>query len=155
MVAFIVFCVIGIIFLFVWMLFDDGGGNYKEQPSVSQAAMFIEIAAKFVKENYGILDCNQITMWQHGDVGEGWTIEFYGFDTMCRVGIEALVDNIIGSWEIYEDTEDKVLHITYTGKFSYTGSWAHFNRLVWNEIERKHPEWKISKPYSYKYVLYV
>lgn len=143
--------------LFVWWLDSDDNGTKKilNENEVGFAVSFIETTAKFVKENQSILECNQITMWQHGNVGEGFAIEFYGFDRFVRSMIEKKLEDFIGMWEIYEDTKDDVLRIRNTYAFSYKGSWNNFNKAVWDEVKRKHPEWKIEKPYSYKYVLHV
>lgn len=66
------------------------------------AVISIETAAEFVGENYSILKCSQITMWQYGKPGEGFTIEFYGFDTYAKPMIQRMLTDVFGSWEIWE-----------------------------------------------------
>jgi len=154
--------VIGAIVLFTWMYIDEKKEQQQNtqrkipnENTVGLAVIFIETAAKFVKENQSFLNCNQITMWQHSELGKGFTVEFYGFDLYSRPTIEKMLVDTFGSWKVWEDSKDEVLHITHTGMYSYTGSWNSFNKTVWEEVKRKHPEWKIEKPFSHKYVLYV
>ena len=134
---------------------NDGNKKLLNENEVGLAVIFIETAAKFVKQNQSMLNCNQITMWQHGEVGKGFTIEFYGFDLYSRPMIEKLLVDTFGTWQICEDSNNEILYITHTGLYSYKGSWNNFNKAVWGEAKRKHPEWKIEKPFSHKYVLYI
>ena len=154
--------VVGIIIFVIWGINaekkekqQNGTNKIPNESEVRMAVLFIETAAKFVKEHQSVLESNQITMWQHGNVGEGFIIEFYGYDRFVRSIIENWLDGIIGNWKIYEDIEDDVLRIRNTYQSSYMGSWNNFNKTVWDEIKRKHPEWKIEKPFSHKCVLYV
>lgn len=94
-------------------------------------------------------------MWQYGEEGEGFSVEFYGFAPIFRQTIEKLLADIFGTWQLWEDSDEGVLHITGTGVYAYRDSWGNFNKAVWSEVQRKHPEWKIEKPFSHKYVLYI
>lgn len=153
--------IIGIIIFFSWRLIrekDQQNNEPKNVPDESEAeiaVLYIETAAKFVKENQSILNCNQITMWQYGEEGEGFSVEFYGFAPIFRQTIEKLLADIFGTWQLWEDSDEGVLHITGTGVYAYRNSWGNFNKAVWSEVQRKHPEWKIEKPFSHKYVLYI
>lgn len=157
MQGFLFILIIGCIIAFIGHRLNDNGAPTKAQNEneVELAVISIETAAEFVRENHSILKCNQITMWQYGETGEGFTVEFYGFDIVAKPMIQRMLTDVLGSWEVWEDTQDEVLHITYTGRYTYKGVWNNFNKAVWNEVERKHPDWKIKKPYSHKYILYV
>ena len=121
--------------------------------TIQLAVLSIETAADFVKEYKKILECNQITMWQYGDVGEGFIIEFYGYNVYDKLWLEELLDDIYGRWKICEN--DDTLHIRESSPYHYTGSWNKFNKSVWEEVQRKHPDWIIEKVYSHKYILRV
>lgn len=123
------------------------------QNNIMLAVYDIEHAAKFVKEHQRILGYSQITLWEYGKK-EGYTVEFYGKNNLNKPSIEKLLmDHLVGRWKITEDTESEDLHIYKTSKSSEIGSWDHFNRTVWDEVQRRNPEWKIVKVYSHKYVL--
>ena len=153
---------IGIIIFVIWGFNkekneqqNNGARKIPNENTVKLAVLSIETAAEFVKKNQYMLDCNQITMWQNDTVGEGFIIEFYSYDIYSAPRIEKLLLDAFGDWKVWEDSDKEILHIIFTGWWSYTGSWNSFNRTVWDEVKRKHPEWKIEKMYSHKYVLYV
>ncbi len=123
--------------------------------TIELAVIAIETAANFVNENKSLLKCNYVTMWQYGKVGEGFIIEFYGIDIFSGNAIDALLTDIYGSWKIWTDIKDEILHIRNTVPYSYDGSWDSFNRAVWDEVERKHPDWEVERKHSDKCVLYV
>ena len=134
---------------------DKDKNKSKNENTIGLAVIYIETAAKFVKENFSTLQCNQITMWQYGNVGEGFIVQFYGFERSLRTCIEMSLDDIFGSWKISENSDNDALDIYQIGEYSYEGSWDAFNKAVWDEVQRKHPDWDIRKIYSHKYVLYV
>lgn len=133
---------------------SENGENANEN-TFDQAVLGIETAANFVKEYKSLLKCNQVTMWRYGNNGEGFIIEVYGFDISLESAIKKLLVDIYGSWEIWADTENGVLHITNTSTHSYIYSWINFNIAVWDEVGRKHPDWKIEWKFPSKSVLYV
>ncbi len=148
-------CIVALVGYKIEFKNNSASKKIQNENEVELAVIFIETAANFVKKHKDILECNQITMWQYSEAGEGFIIEFYGFNPFLRSAIEQLLADTFGSWEISEDSKDSILHISHTGRYSYKGSWNSFNQTVWNEVKIKHPEWKIEKPYSYKSVLYI
>lgn len=134
---------------------DNGDGEQKELSSVSQAVMYIEIAERFVSKYQEILNCNQITMWQEGGIGGSWGVEFLCLNPYLRSTLQKLLADTSGTWEIWEDETDPVLHIAHTEKYFYKGSWNRFNKAVWREIKRKHPEWETERCPSGEYILWL
>lgn len=127
----------------------------KELSPIKQAVMYIEIAERFANRYQEILNCNQITMWPEGSVGAEWVVEFFGLNPYLRSTIQKLLADTSGTWQIWEDSTDPVLHIVHTGAYSYKGSWKRFNKAVWSEVKRKHPDWEIEKAFSGQYVLWI
>lgn len=86
MQGFLFILLIGCIIAFIGHRLNGNGTPTETQNGneVELAVISIETAAEFVGENYSILKCSQITMWQYGKPGEGFTIEFYGFDTYAK-----------------------------------------------------------------------
>jgi len=127
----------------------------KEISPIEQAVMQIEIAERFVSKYQEILNCNQITMWQEGGHGGDWVVEFFGLNPYLRSTIQKLLADTSGTWEIWEDATDPVLHIAHREKYLYKGSWNRFNKAVWREVKRKHPDWEIEKCASGENVLWL
>ena len=54
-------------------------------------------------------------------------------NVLCQTSIQ---------WEIYQE-ENKTVFVQYESASGYVGAWKPFQKAVWNEAKKRHPEWDI------------
>lgn len=122
----------------MWPFGKKDEGSMVDRSNVEHALFRLELAYD-IAQKYKSLEATVLTMYS-GCGSSDYEIVLY---TNTTSNVEAeLIRQEDAYWDIFKD-EGKTC-LCYKGGRKDNVRWTIFNRDVWNEAKKKHPEWKIT-----------
>lgn len=130
-----------VILFLIWIVLSIKTDTEKNSYNIEWAVDMLEVAVKitnqFAKESDSI--CIDFVK---SETQTGYIIRLKGFSMTDFTSLKNVLCQTSIQWEIYQE-ENKTVFVQYESASGYVGAWKPFQKAVWNEAKKRHPEWDI------------